>query len=1184
MLETIQQLQTLLGLLDKLGGSSSAAFGVDPKAVAGWKQMGTAMTAAANQHDNAKKREDAAAQKLLEIERQTAEGIIAAKGLVVENTKRYADLKKEYEVKSLDEIRAQIMGHEEKVRVISAASASTKDAFTKKALASEKAGVQATLQLYRSLEKEKTGGRTFTEQLEKNFSGSAVTNIITSITSVKSQMLDFKGVFASMPKSGGLGGMLSGAGGLGSLAGKALPVAGAVMGAVQAFGFLKDKAKAADDASDRLAISLSTVGLTGKEADAEVERLSGVATELSSAFGLPKYEIMGLQSTIAAFGNVSGKDLDKLTEIAIGASGAMGMSSEAVAKLIAKGADPEQEATLKKLGLVFDANATSAERMDAIQKKFGASIQASKDANNDAFGSFNKITQKAEMGITALASILFEALKPAFDVIGVAIDILVFGLDAVVGLFKIFNSIISFVVGLVKDIAVAFFNWVKNLDFVQTAIRAVQSVIAALVGGFNDMVAAISSAGTFVLKMLGLHDEAGDKAKESGDKAAAAHLKAKNAAQDQEKAIQSIITAFKNSGDAAQKSATESAQMLAFIDAKIGSGKLTPGEVAQWKARREEWKKYGAFQADAYQDQQDLVTAAETEIGMNRQKVQKEAATKAKKTAEELARDAEEARKKRHDDQLRLIEDGHAAELSTIQTKVNRAQITEAEGTRLRLDEELLYQTQRLAFAKAFGDETAPIVEAQSAAEAAIRKFNHDREVAEQKQFFAELNRNNVDAFDEGRISEAAFKEEEFYLKEQEYEILLQLARDFKLDETALLESLNATRRDAAKFKLAQQTKSAKEQADAEKKAAEDQKKADEESLKERESLFKSAYDSIKSYLDVGFNANKARDDEKKRYEEQIKDFKGSVTEKAKLEQDHQKKLTEIDEQASQKRQDMVLGMIAEQLTEFALAEFAKLTIKQTVDAGTLVSTTATTAATTAVQASGIAASTAATVGSMGAIAAAATPAATAVSVASFGGAAGTGIGALLAALAAAVAAFAIPAFRDGGLFRGEGGPTDDANIIAISDEEYILNNKATRSIGVTVLDYMNRTGELPKMFGRGGFVDLQAREVKAGKRNLGFFGGDELGVFNGSALGKDPFALNLPNISGMESSFANIRMPQMSTSLSVGSDGQLHGSIARMESSIVRAIENIEFPTTDNYGFRLAQEAGKGIRKAKAY
>lgn len=75
-------------------------------------------------------------------------------------------------------------------------------------------------------------------------------------------------------------------------------------------------------------------------------------------------------------------------------------------------------------------------------------------------------------------------------------------------------------------------------------------------------------------------------------------------------------------------------------------------------------------------------------------------------------------------------------------------------------------------------------------------------------------------------------------------------------------------------------------------------------------------------------------------------------------------------------------------------------------------------------------------------------------------------IGPIMAAIISAMGAVQIgiisaQKFADGGLFRGQGGPRDDKNIIAVSDGEYIVNAAATRR-NKALLDAINYGSNMP--------------------------------------------------------------------------------------------------------------------------
>lgn len=61
---------------------------------------------------------------------------------------------------------------------------------------------------------------------------------------------------------------------------------------------------------------------------------------------------------------------------------------------------------------------------------------------------------------------------------------------------------------------------------------------------------------------------------------------------------------------------------------------------------------------------------------------------------------------------------------------------------------------------------------------------------------------------------------------------------------------------------------------------------------------------------------------------------------------------------------------------------------------------------------------------------------------------------------------------KDGGLIRGPGGPRGDKIPIMASDLEYMIQSRAAQKLGKPVLDYINRTGQLPtQQFAQGGQV-----------------------------------------------------------------------------------------------------------------
>lgn len=58
---------------------------------------------------------------------------------------------------------------------------------------------------------------------------------------------------------------------------------------------------------------------------------------------------------------------------------------------------------------------------------------------------------------------------------------------------------------------------------------------------------------------------------------------------------------------------------------------------------------------------------------------------------------------------------------------------------------------------------------------------------------------------------------------------------------------------------------------------------------------------------------------------------------------------------------------------------------------------------------------------------------------------------------------FGIPGFAGGGLVSGPGTGISDSMLARLSDGEYVFRNSSVDNLGVPTLDYMNRTGEVPK-------------------------------------------------------------------------------------------------------------------------
>lgn len=302
--------------------------------------------------------------------------------------------------------------------------------------------------------------KTLEEQKKKAFTVAEAASFEQEIRHVKEEMDHFNASVGKAASAGqGMFGRLkekvheefgggNGGGILSSVVGGA--AGGVALGvATEGFHFLAEKAKESHDATVQVSAALAKAGLTGAEAAEEMKRVGEASARIGDDFALPGLQVKSLMGTIAAFSGQTGKELDHLTEVSLGAAKATGLSAEAVARAVSKASDPESAATLSRLGVSFDKNATAAEKLEIINRKLGPAIQGVKDANNDAYGTFEKVKNKLEEAVVQVGSSLFEILGPAFQLIGA-------GLSVVEPVLETFSHGVAALSGFVKDNAVYF--------------------------------------------------------------------------------------------------------------------------------------------------------------------------------------------------------------------------------------------------------------------------------------------------------------------------------------------------------------------------------------------------------------------------------------------------------------------------------------------------------------------------------------------------------------------------------------------------------------------------------------------------------------------------------------------------------------------------------------------------------
>lgn len=194
-----------------------------------------------------------------------------------------------------------------------------------------------------------------------------------------------------------------------------LAVTEAIKLGIEAFHSIEDRARKYEEGQDHLAIALSRTGLPAQDQHKELQYVSKDADELSRAFVKPREEIANTMGTIMAFGRVGGQNLKHLTELTIGISESTGMATEKVAKFIGRGTDPEIEASLSKLGVNIAKNATQQERIIALDKAYGATVEATKDRMNEGVHSYDKMKNSIDLVAGKFSNQIFREIGPLFE-------------------------------------------------------------------------------------------------------------------------------------------------------------------------------------------------------------------------------------------------------------------------------------------------------------------------------------------------------------------------------------------------------------------------------------------------------------------------------------------------------------------------------------------------------------------------------------------------------------------------------------------------------------------------------------------------------------------------------------------------------------------------------------------------
>lgn len=253
-----------------------------------------------------------------------------------------------------------------------------------------------------------------------------------------------------------------GAGLVGGLAG-GLASAGigtAVQG-IQSLGkAIFDGAVRADEFGDKLEVAFKQQGV--QDIQGEIEKVRKSSLGLANDLGMPVERTRELAGTVAQLGGVTGKQAEDLTKLSAGIETFTDgtVKGEAVAKAFSRGlADPEGAAAIEALSKKYPqlaetlkSNLDPTEKLAAANKILGTSFETVAAQQNDAGGTFNKLS---------------NAVSEAFEAIGSTIN------DVINTLIPIFT----------QTLAPTFTKLSETLGGVFERIWSVAQPILALLGG-----------------------------------------------------------------------------------------------------------------------------------------------------------------------------------------------------------------------------------------------------------------------------------------------------------------------------------------------------------------------------------------------------------------------------------------------------------------------------------------------------------------------------------------------------------------------------------------------------------------------------------------------------------------------------------------------------------------------------
>ena len=290
---------------------------------------------------------------------------------------------------------------------------------------------------------------------------------------------------------------------------------GTAISAVQGLGTaIFEGAVRADEFGDKLEVAFKQQGIA--DVEGEINKVRESTLQLANDLGLPTERTRELAGTVATLGGVSGKQAEDLTKLSAGIETFTDgtVKGEAVVKAFSRGlADPEGAAAIESLSKKYPQLAETlksslnpTEKLAAANKILGTSFETVKKQQEDAGGTFNKLSNTVNEAfetigsglnnaLNALIPLFTESLGPAFSTLG----------NTISELFTRIWSVLEPILGLIGGGIM-----VNIVGMISVAVEALNAIYETAVYAFDQIMLALAPVFDAIKSAFGMDGAVGE--------------------------------------------------------------------------------------------------------------------------------------------------------------------------------------------------------------------------------------------------------------------------------------------------------------------------------------------------------------------------------------------------------------------------------------------------------------------------------------------------------------------------------------------------------------------------------------------------------------------------------------------------------------------------------------------------